>query len=81
MWAQLFTDFCVKEYQFMEQIKAPLGETIEMRQIIHDSGIPLLRVLIREDEHFSHLDLDPATAHRWGKLMQVWAEEAIKKGV
>lgn len=57
----------------MDQFKAPFGEKIEIRQIIHDSGVPLLRVIVRDGSKFTKIELDPATAHRWGKVMQTWA--------
>ncbi|MCG5500901.1 DUF6967 family protein [Ectothiorhodospira lacustris] len=63
----------------MEQIQAPMGEVIELRQVLHESGVPLLRVLIRDGERYTHLDLDPATADRWGDLMQVWARAAAER--
>ena len=58
----------------MDQFTAPFGEEIELRQIIHDSGVPLLRVIVRDGIKYTKLELDPATAHRWGRLMQAWAE-------
>ncbi|ACL71421.1 DUF6967 family protein [Thioalkalivibrio sulfidiphilus] len=64
----------------MEQFEAPFGEQIELRQIIHDSGVPLLRVIIRDGGKYTKLELDPATAHQWGKAMVRWAELAAQKG-
>ncbi|MGM0675873.1 DUF6967 family protein [Ectothiorhodospira marina] len=63
----------------MEQIQAPMGEEIEVRQVMHESGMPLLRVLIRDGGRYTYLDLDPATASRWGGLMQVWARETVER--
>ncbi|MBK1674292.1 hypothetical protein CKO35_13465 [Ectothiorhodospira shaposhnikovii] len=63
----------------MEQIQAPMGEVIELRQVLHESGVPLLRVLIRDGGRYTHLDLDPATADRWGHVMQVWARETVER--
>lgn len=60
----------------MEQLTAPFGQEIELRQIVYESGIPLLRVIVRDGGKYQTLDLDPATAHRWGKAMQDWAEGA-----
>ena len=60
----------------MEQFTAPYGQEIELRQIIHESGVPLLRVIVREGGRYQTLDLDPATAHRWGRAMADWAESA-----
>lgn len=57
----------------MESIEAPFGEEIEIRQILHESGAPLLRVLIRDGGRYTKIELDPATAHRWGRVMTQWA--------
>lgn len=63
----------------MDQFTAPFGEEIEIRQIIHDSGVPLLRVIIRDGGKYTKLELDPATAHQWGKVMKTWAESVAEK--
>lgn len=60
----------------MDSIDAPFGEVVELRQILHDSGVPLLRVIIRDGERYTKIELDPATAHRWGRVMTRWAETA-----
>ncbi len=57
----------------MESIDTPFGEVVELRHILHDSGVPLLRVTIRDGERYTRIDLDPATAHRWGRVMTQWA--------
>jgi hypothetical protein len=64
----------------MEQFDAPFGEQIELRQIIHESGVPLLRVIIRDGGKYTKLELDPATAHQWGQAMSRWAQMAGQKG-
>ena len=58
----------------MEQLTAPYGQIIELRQIMHESGMRLLRVIIRDGGHYTTLDLDPATAHAWGKTLLTWVE-------
>jgi hypothetical protein len=63
----------------MDSIEAPFGEVIELRQVIHDSGMPLLRVLIRDGGRYTKLELDPATAHRWGQMMVRWALMAAER--
>lgn len=64
----------------MDSIEAPFGEVIELRQIIHESGVPLLRVLIRDGGRYTKLELDPATAHRWGQMMTRWAKTVAETG-
>lgn len=59
----------------MEQFTAPYGQEIELREIIHDSGIALLRVIVREGGRYQTIDLDTATAYRWGAAMRQWAED------
>lgn len=63
----------------MDSIEAPFGEIIELRQIIHDSGVPLLRVLVRDGGRYTKIDLDPATAYRWGDVMVRWARSAAEE--
>jgi hypothetical protein len=63
----------------MDQFEAPFGEQIELRHIIHESGVPLLRVIVRDGGKYSKLDLDPATAHQWGRAMCRWAETVGEK--
>ncbi|WP_018863538.1 hypothetical protein [Thioalkalivibrio sp. ARh3] len=62
----------------MESIDAPFGEVVELRQILHDSGVPLLRVIIRDGGRYTKIELDPSTAHRWGRMMVRWAETAVE---
>jgi hypothetical protein len=62
----------------MDQFTAPFGQIIELRQILHDSGVRLLRVIVREEGKYYTIDLDPATAHQWGKDMVTWAEDYSK---
>ncbi|WP_018138645.1 MULTISPECIES: hypothetical protein [unclassified Thioalkalivibrio] len=64
----------------MESIDAPFGEVVELRQILHDSGVPLLRVIIRDGGRYTKIELDPATAHQWGRMMMRWAETAAQQG-
>lgn len=61
----------------MDSIDAPFGEVIELRQIIHDSGVPLLRVLVRDGGRYTKIELDPATAHRWAEVMLQWAKQTV----
>ena len=62
----------------MEQITAPFGQVIELRQIFHDSGVRLLRVIIRDGAKYVTLELDPASAHAWGTQMVQWARDYPK---
>ncbi|MDA8361840.1 MAG: hypothetical protein M0Z44_07635 [Gammaproteobacteria bacterium] len=63
----------------MEQITTPFGQVIEIRQIFHDSGVRLLRVIVHDGTKYFTLELDPATAHQWGRHMVQWAEDYDKR--
>lgn len=62
----------------MDQFNAPFGELIEVRQVIHDTGVTLLRLKVIDGGKFFQLDLDPATATRLGHVLKIWAEERGK---
>lgn len=57
----------------IETIAAPYGREIWLTEVDFDSGMRLLRVTIREGGRYTILDLDPATAARWGQSMSDWA--------
>jgi len=59
----------------MKQINAPFGEIIELRQILHESGVRLLRVIIRDGGKYFKVELDPGTAYAWGNCMAQWAQD------
>jgi hypothetical protein len=63
----------------MDQFEAPFGEQIELRQILHESGVPLLRLIVRSGHKYYTIDLDPATAHRWGTVLRDWATQAASE--
>ena len=56
-------------------LSVPLGgQLLELQEIVHaDGAMPLLRVRIREGKRFTVLDIDPASARRWGEAMVAWA--------
>jgi hypothetical protein len=60
----------------LERFEAPYGRVVELLEARYESGMHLLRVRIREGRRFTILDLDPATAARWGGAMSAWAEHA-----
>lgn len=62
----------------MEEITAPFGQVIELRQVFHESGVRLLRVIIRDGGKYLTIELDPASAHGWGKQMVDWARDYQK---
>lgn len=56
-------------------ISVPLGgQRLELQEVVHAEGaMPLLRVRIREGKRYTVLDIDPASARRWGEAMVAWA--------
>ena len=62
----------------MEQITAPSGQVIELRQVFHETGARLLRVIIRDGAKYFTVELDAATAHEWGTRMREWAGDSAR---
>ncbi len=58
----------------LEAFDAPYGKAVRMQEVVHDSGLRLLRVTIREGNRFTIMDLDAATAAHWAAAMARWAE-------
>jgi len=57
----------------LDRIEAPFNKQIELFEVVHDNGVRLLRLRIREGNRFTAMDLDPDTARRWGTVMTDWA--------
>ncbi len=58
----------------LDDFDAPYGRRVELQDVVHESGLRLMRVRIREGRRFTVLDLDGETASRWGAAMVRWAE-------
>ncbi|HJP35135.1 MAG TPA: hypothetical protein QF901_04030 [Gammaproteobacteria bacterium] len=56
----------------LADLAAPYGREVVLQAVTHESGMRLLRVRIREGRRFTILDLDEATAARWGDVMRDW---------
>lgn len=54
-------------------VDAPYHREVWLDDVQFDSGMRLLRVTIKEGRRFTQLDLDAATADRWGQAMLDWA--------
>ncbi len=54
-------------------IEAPYRREVWLDDIRFESGMRLLRVTIKEGRRFTQLDLDAATASRWGQALLDWA--------
>jgi hypothetical protein len=54
-------------------ITAPYGREVRLDELRYESGMRLLRVVIREGTRITQLDIDAATAHTWADAMKAWA--------
>jgi hypothetical protein len=54
-------------------VEAPFRREVWLDDVQFESGMRLLRVTIKEGGRFTQLDLDAATADRWGQTMLDWA--------
>lgn len=62
----------------MDALELPYGQTIEIRHVFHDSGVPLLRLVVRDGARYLTLDFDPATASRLAKIVQAWIDTEVR---
>ena len=58
------------------RISAPYRREIVLQDVLHESGMKLLRVRIREGTRFTILDIDAPTAEAWSSAMLAWARDA-----
>ena len=59
----------------MDEFSAAGGEIIEVRQVIDDQGVTLLRIKIIDGAKFHHVDLDAATASGLAESIGLWAQQ------
>lgn len=59
----------------IEEFPAPYNKKIKLENIEHESGMTMIRMLIREGSRFTTLDLDPKTAQIMGQHMLTWSEK------
>ncbi|PPR79410.1 MAG: hypothetical protein CFH06_00373 [Alphaproteobacteria bacterium MarineAlpha3_Bin5] len=64
-----------KTSQTIASFEGPFGQKIELREVVFEKGVTLLRLYIREGNRFTVLDLDPDLAGRWGQALVTWAAE------
>lgn len=57
----------------IRRIEAPYRREVLLQNVLHESGMTLLRVRIREGHRFTILDIDAATAEAWAGTMLEWA--------
>jgi hypothetical protein len=56
-----------------ENFSAPYGRQIKLEDVTFDSDMRLMRITIREGRRFTIMDVDAATADKWGGAMLAWA--------
>lgn len=60
----------------LARIAAPYRREIVLQDVLHESGMRLLRVRIREGTRFTILDIDVPTAEAWAGAMHDWSRGA-----
>lgn len=55
-------------------LEAPYRREVRLEHAVFESGMKMLRVVVREGHRITQLDLDPATARAWGSAMVDWAD-------
>ncbi|GBE41986.1 hypothetical protein BMS3Bbin10_00042 [bacterium BMS3Bbin10] len=64
----------------LERFAAPYAREITLDDVVHESGMRLLRITVREGRRFTIFDLDAATAAHWGSALRDWSERAEPGG-
>ena len=62
----------------LDSFAAPWGKEIKLQAVLHDSGLRMLRIRIKEGSRFTVLDIDAQTATRWAAAMTGWAGAAAE---
>ncbi len=61
-------------------LEAPYRREVRLEDIVFDSGMKMLRVIVREGHRITQIDLDPETARAWGTAMIDWAARTETDG-
>jgi len=59
----------------LAKIEAPFGKEINFQDIMHESGLQMIRIRIKEGSRFTILDIDHDTAKKWCGVFSVWMEK------
>lgn len=57
----------------LDSFPAPWNKEVALQAVLHDSGLRMLRIRIKEGKRFTVMDIDEDTARRWGAAMTGWA--------
>lgn len=60
----------------LERFSAPFGREVILDDVVHDSGLKMLRLTVREGRRFTVLDIDADTAQHWGAALSGWASRS-----
>jgi hypothetical protein len=60
----------------LERFQAPYGREVMLDDVVHESGLQMLRITVREGKRFTIFDLDAPTAAHWSAALAGWAKRA-----
>jgi hypothetical protein len=63
----------------IERFEAPYRREIVLQDVVHESGLRLLRIRIREGHRFTILDVDAPTAELWAGTMLAWCRRTAEE--
>jgi len=64
-----------EEINELAKFKAPFGQEVTLHDIMHESGLQMIRIRIKEGSRFTIFDIDQKTALNWGKVFENWARK------
>ena len=64
----------------IERFAAPYSREITLDDVLHESGMRLLRITVREGRRFTIFDLDAETAAHWGSALMNWSRHSEPGG-
>jgi hypothetical protein len=64
----------------LERFPAPYGREITLDDVVHESGMRMLRITVREGRRFTIFDLDAPAAAHWGAALTDWSGQAEHGG-
>ena len=54
----------------LDAFDAPWGKQVELQNVEFEGGLSMLRMRMREGRRFTIIDLDKATAEKWGQSLK-----------
>lgn len=64
----------------LERFLAPYGREVILDDVVHESGMQMLRITVREGKRFTIFDLDAPTAAHWSEALAGWAKRVGSSG-